>query len=154
MFGSGKRKRELALAAKNATAELLEEAIFEDRRRRGDANEAPSSPDERSSTIAAWFATARLTWQKAKRGDSDALRQTARNYLFGSGMPVKPCKARLWLEVARLLEIGPVMEAPRVDPFWERMEEELNRMFTVREHKKALEDALDWVKVHRQIHRR
>ena len=29
MFGSGKRKRELALAAKNATAELLEEAIFE-----------------------------------------------------------------------------------------------------------------------------
>ena len=59
MFGFGKRNRELEAEAKNATTKLLEEAVFEDRRRRGDTNEAPPSPDECSSTIAAWFATAR-----------------------------------------------------------------------------------------------
>ena len=46
------------------------------------------------------------------------------------------------------------MEEPRVDPFWERIEEELNKMLTAKEHMKALEDALDWVKAYRHIHRR
>ena len=154
MFGSGKRKRELETAAKNAMTKLTEEAFLEDRRRRGDTNEAAPSTKEWSSNVAAWHATARLTWQKAKRGDSDALRQTARNYLFGTGMPVKPRKARLWLAVAQLLEGGPAMEDPRVDPFWKKMEEELNEMLTEKELKKALDDALDWAKVHRQLGRR
>lgn len=154
MFGPGKRQRELANAAKNATMKLLEGAILEDRRRRRDANVNPPSSDEQRNTIAAWMATAELTWQRAKRGDSDALRQTARNYLFGSGMPVKPRKARLWLAVARLLEIGPGMEEPYVDPFWETMEEELNEILTAREHRKALDDARDWIKTHRFLHRR
>ena len=152
MFGYGKRNRELKVKAQDATTKLIEEAIFEDKRRRGDADKTPLSADERGSTIAAWFATARLTWQRAKRGDADALRQTARNYLFGSGMPVNPRKARLWLEVARLLEVEHGMEDPRLDPFWERMANELDKMLTAKEHRKALQDALDWVLVHRQIH--
>ena len=153
MFGSGKRKRELEQAAKNATTKLLEGAILEDRRRRGDNSEEPPSTDELRSTVAAWCATAQLTWQKAKRGDTDALRQTARNYLLGTGMPVKPQKARLWLAVSRLLEIGPGMEEPTLDPFWIAMEDELKEMLTGKEQFKALNDASDWVKVHRQLHR-
>ena len=90
MFGFGKRKRELETAAKNATTKLLEEAILEDRHRRDDTNEDRRSSEEWSSTVAVWYATARLTWQEAERGDSDALRQTARNYLFGTGSTTGP----------------------------------------------------------------
>lgn len=152
MFGYGKRNRELKAKAQDAITKLIEEAIFEDKRRRGDTDKTPLSADERASTIAAWLTTAGLTWQKAKGGDVDALRQTARNYLFGTGMPVKPRKACLWLEVARLLEVGHEIEDPRVDPFWERMADELDKMLTTKEHRKALQDALDWVLVYRQIH--
>lgn len=154
MFGYGRRDRELKAKAEDAATKLIEGAIFEDRRRRGDADKTPLSTDERASIIAAWFATAKLAWQRAKRGDAEALRQTARNYLFGSGMPVNPRKARLWLEVALLLEVGPGMEYPRIDPFWERMAEELDKMLTGKERIKAFQDASDWVSVHRQIHRR
>ena len=144
--GFGKRKRELEAAAKSTANNLLEGAILEDRRRRGVTNEETLSSEEQGSALASWAATARLRWQEAKRGDPDALRQTARNYLFGTGMPVKPCKARLWLAAARLIEIGPGMTQPSVDPFWEAMEKEVNEMLTGKEHAQAMEDAALWVK--------
>ena len=91
-----------------------------------------------------------MIWQEAKRGSPDALRQTARNYLFGTGMPVEPRKARLWLEAARLVEVGPAMEQPTVDPFWTSMEVELNNLLTAKERIRAGEDAMAWVKGLRQ----
>ena len=154
MFGSGKRKRELVLAAKNATTKLFEGAIFEDRRRRGDTDKEPSSSDERARTIAAWYATAGLTWKKAKGGDIDALRQTARNYLFGTGMPVKPRKARFWLAVAHYLEDDLATKNTFVDPFWNEMEEEINKLLTEKELTKELYGALDWVTEHRRLNGR
>ena len=154
MFGSGKRKRELEQAAKDATTKLLEGAILEDRRRRGDNNEEPPSTDEWRSAIAAWWATAQLTWQKAKRGDTDALRQTTRNYLFGTGMPVKPRKARFWLAVAHYLEDDSSENDAPVDPFWKQMEKEIDNLLTEKELSKELYGAIDWVTEHRRLNRR
>lgn len=42
-------------------------------------------------------------------------------------------------------------DPPNVDPFWKRVADELDKMLTAKEHMKALEDAFDWVSVHRQI---
>ena len=47
MFGYGKRNRELKAKAQDATTKLIEEAIFEDKRRRGDTDKTPLSADER-----------------------------------------------------------------------------------------------------------
>lgn len=150
MFGFGRRHRHLEEAARSVAKKLLAEAIREDRRRRGTADNPASASEDHSAILAAWIATAPMVWKEAKRGDPDALRQTARNYLFGTGMPIKPLKARLWLEAARLVEIGPGMEQPPVDPFWASIEEELNEILTARERIKAGEDALQWVQGLRQ----
>ena len=48
-------------------------------------------------------------------------------------MPVNPRKACLWLAVAKL--IAP--DRDLIDPFWEKMETELNAMLTSKEHQKA-----------------
>ena len=146
MFGFGRRKRELEEAARSAAKKLLGEAIREDRCRRGVADEGTLNPEDQSSILASWVGTAPMIWQEAKHGNPDALRQTARNYLFGTGMPVEPRKARLWLEAARLVEVGPAMERPTVDPFWTSMEEELNQLLTAKERIRAGEAAMDWVK--------
>ena len=150
MFGFGRRKRELEEAARSVAKKLLGEAIREDRHRRGAADEGASTSEDYSSILAAWVVTAPMRWEEAKRGEPDALRQTARNYLFGTGMPVNPRKARLWLEAARLVEVDPVLEQPTVHPFWTSMEEELNGILTAKERIRAGEDTMHWVKGLRQ----
>ena len=125
-------------------------AIREDRNRRGAADENTSTSEDHSSILAAWVATAPMRWKEAKRGDPDALRQTARNYLFGTGVPVDVLKVRLWLEAARLVEVDPAMKLPTIDPFWTSMEEELNEVLTAKERIRAGDNALGWVKGLRQ----
>ena len=141
-FGFGKRKRELTEAASTATVKLLDEAMMTSRRRRGVISKNPVSCEERTGFLAACAATAPLRWQEARAGDPEALRQTARNCLFGTGMPINPRKACQWLAAARIVENWKA----KVDPFWEEMEFELTQMLTAREHSRALKDASDWVR--------
>ena len=153
MLGFGKRRRDLEIAAKKVTGKLLQGAVLEDRRSRGDSDGNLPSSEDVTTALAAWSATAGTTWTEAKNGDAQALRQTARNYLFGTGMPVKPRQARYWLEAATQLELGPFGEEPSVDPFWDDMRMELNQLLTGKEHRQVIEDARDWVKVHRDLRR-
>ena len=140
MFGI--RRRELEKAAKPVAGQLIEKAVEEDQKRRGAANDSILTGEEYASTLAAWAATAGLVWKRAKCGDPDALRQTARNYVFGTGMPVKPRKARLWLDVARILEeIEQPFAESSVDPFWDDMAEALNGILTPKEPRRL---AMQW----------
>ena len=149
MFGFGKRKRELEKTAESVAEKLLADAIREDWHRMGEANEEPPPVDHHLTVklfLNSWATAAPIQWQLAKGGDPDALRQTARNYLFGTGMPVNPRKARLWLEAARLVEADPLQTPPPVRPFWVSMERELNEILTAKERIQAGEHALQWVK--------
>ncbi|MDE2738968.1 MAG: hypothetical protein OXH47_05525 [Paracoccaceae bacterium] len=155
MFGFNKRRRELEVAADKLKGKLLQDAVLEDMERLSHpANTENLSPEDYASTVAAWCALAAPTWQDAKHGIPDALRRTARNYLFGTGMPVKPLKAKLWLEVAKIIENSSFEIKPSHHPFWSKMETQLNEILTPSERIRAVKDAGDWVKVHWQLQRK
>ena len=146
MFGLGKRKRELEEAAKLIAQRLLEEAVREDRRHRHSANDDASGAQEYPLALTRWQAEGMAVWQEAKLGKPDAIRQIARNYVFGTGMPVNLQKARMWLEVVRVIEAGEIFhDPPDIDAFWSSLEVELDKTLTDRECTRAKRHAEEWV---------
>ena len=94
-------------------------------------------------------------WQKAKGGEPDAIRQTARNYVFGTGMPINLQKARMWLEVARVIEASEGLRGPSdIDAFWPDLEVELDKVLTDRECVRAKRHAEEWVSGLRRAQRK
>ena len=166
MLGLGKRRRELEEAAKRIALALVEEAVGEDKHR---CNQEQMQwalvgsveclaallgvPTEQMLAQVRWEVEGRAVWQEAKRGRPDAIRQTARNYVFGTGRPVHLQKARRWLEAACIIEASESLrDPPDINVFWSSLEEELDKVLTDKERMRAKRHAAEWVSGLRRAH--